>query len=167
MKLRSDMVHNCCERSVRDLLRQEENERWDSPVSPVTKRSVLELSAKFFDPVRLLTPFKINMKILCQDLFLERSIGINAWKEWIWVNLNCLLTVLKLWRSFYYPMLCQVFIDSPIRMCLPNSQVWDNSERAYPAVVYLRTEFSNGCKGILKNPGIFWKGILCWALLAN
>ena len=64
-------------------------------------------------------------------------------------------------------MLRQFFNDSPIRMCLPNSRVSDASERVYPAVVYLRTEFSNGCKGILKNPGIFLKGILCWALLGN
>ena len=39
---------------------------------PVTKRAVLKMSAKIFDPVGLLTPFTINVKILFQSLCVER-----------------------------------------------------------------------------------------------
>lgn len=35
---------------------------------PDTKRSVLKLAAKVFDPMGLLTPFTINMKIFFQSL---------------------------------------------------------------------------------------------------
>ena len=36
------------------------------------KRSVLKLTAKIFDPIGFLTPFTIEMKILFQELCLER-----------------------------------------------------------------------------------------------
>ena len=39
---------------------------------PATKRSVLKLSAKIFDPIGLLTPFTISMKILFQGLCIEK-----------------------------------------------------------------------------------------------
>ena len=38
----------------------------------ITKRSVLKLSAKIFDPIGLLTPFTINMRILFQILCIEK-----------------------------------------------------------------------------------------------
>ena len=38
---------------------------------PSTKRSVLKLSAKVFDPIGLVTPFTVNMKILFQSLCTE------------------------------------------------------------------------------------------------
>ena len=39
---------------------------------PVTKCSVLKLSAKIFDPIGLLTPFTISMKILFQSPCVEK-----------------------------------------------------------------------------------------------
>lgn len=39
---------------------------------PLTKRSVLKLSAKVFDPMGLVTPVTISMKILFQSLCLEK-----------------------------------------------------------------------------------------------
>ena len=58
---------------------------------PVTKRSVLKLSAKIFDPIGLLTPFTISMKILFQDLCIEKvnwdealdGEALNKWKSFI------------------------------------------------------------------------------------
>lgn len=38
----------------------------------ITKRSVLKLFAKIFDPIGLLTPFTINMRILFQILCIEK-----------------------------------------------------------------------------------------------
>ena len=40
---------------------------------PVTKRSVLKMSARVFDPLGLITPFSINLKILFQELCLEAT----------------------------------------------------------------------------------------------
>ena len=39
---------------------------------PVTKRSVLKLSAKIFDPIGFLTPYTIETKILFQELCLDK-----------------------------------------------------------------------------------------------
>ena len=55
---------------------------------PETKRSVLKLTAKIFDPIGFLTPFTIEMKILLQELCLEKvdwdgelqgDSGLNSW----------------------------------------------------------------------------------------
>ena len=56
-----------------------------------TKRSVLQLSAKIFDPIGLLTPFTIKMKIFFQELCFSEidrdnesfwSIGKDWFKTW-------------------------------------------------------------------------------------
>ena len=39
---------------------------------PVTKRLVLKLSAKVFDPIGLLSPFTVSIKILFQSLCIEK-----------------------------------------------------------------------------------------------
>ena len=40
---------------------------------PVTKRSVLKISAREFDPLALITPFSINLKIFVQELCLDAT----------------------------------------------------------------------------------------------
>ena len=58
---------------------------------PVTKRSVLKLSAKIFDPIGLLTPFTISMNILFQTLCVEKvnwdesleGEALSKWKSFI------------------------------------------------------------------------------------
>ena len=42
-------------------------------VLPETKRSVLKLTAKIFDPIGFLTPFTFEMKIMFQELCLEKG----------------------------------------------------------------------------------------------
>jgi hypothetical protein len=44
----------------------------DATTLPATKRSVLQLSAKIFDPIGLLTPFTIKMKVFFQELCLAK-----------------------------------------------------------------------------------------------
>ena len=112
---------------------------------PATKRSVLTLSAKIFDPIGLLTPFTISMKILFQDLCIEK---VN-WNESLEGE------ALAKWNSFINDLNTLKNIRVP--RCYANSSLTqstvcsyqihgfsDASERAYAAVVYLRTEFSNG-----------------------
>lgn len=56
-----------------------------------TKRSVLRLTAKVFDPLGFLTPFKINMKVLFQKLCIQGvnwddmldSEALSAWKRFL------------------------------------------------------------------------------------
>ena len=46
-----------------------------------TKRSVLKLTAKIFDPIGFLTPFTIEMKILFQTYASKESTGMENYKE--------------------------------------------------------------------------------------
>ena len=112
---------------------------------PVTKRSVLKLSAKIFDPIGLLTPFTISMKILFQNLCVEK---VN-WDDGLEGE------ALAKWKSFINDLkaLAKIRVPrcytnySPAQSDVVSYQIhgfWDASERAYAAVVYLRTEFSNG-----------------------
>ena len=112
---------------------------------PVTKRSVLKLSAKIFDPIGLLTPFTISMKILFQDLCIEKvnwdealdGEALNKWKSFI-KDLKELINV-RVPRCYAK----QQIASSVVRSCQIHG-FSDASEREYAAVVYLRTEFSDG-----------------------
>ncbi|KAL9954863.1 hypothetical protein ACROYT_G042448 [Oculina patagonica] len=112
---------------------------------PATKRSVLKLSAKIFDPIGLLTPFTISMKVLFQCLCVEKvnwdesleGEALAKWKTFI-NDLNALknIRVPRCYANY-----------SPTQSTVCSYQIHgfsDASERAYAAVVYLRTEFSNG-----------------------
>ena len=111
---------------------------------PSTKRSVLKLSAKIFDPMGLVTPFTINMKMLFQSLC---TTGVD-WDD------KLEGTELASWNSFIAEL--QALKDVKIPRCyfhhndkLParSYQIHgfcDASDKAFVAVVYLRTEHSNG-----------------------
>ena len=111
---------------------------------PSTKRSVLKLSAKIFDPMGLVTPFTINMKMLFQSLC---TTGVD-WDD------KLEGTELASWNSFIAEL--QALKDVKIPHCyfhhndkLParSYQIHgfcDASDKAFAAVVYLRTEHSNG-----------------------
>ena len=81
-----------------------------------TKRSVLTLTAKIFDPIGFLTPFTIEMKILFQDLCLERidwhgELQGNLLKLW-----KTLLDELKFLGSVRIP--CCYFQSDPVKVDL-------------------------------------------------
>ena len=107
---------------------------------PATKRSVLKLTAKIFDPIGFLTPFTIKMKILFQELRLERI----DWDGELQGNL------LKLWKTLLDELkfLCSVriprcyFQSNPVKVELHGFS--DASHRAYAAVVYMRSLYSDG-----------------------
>ncbi|KAL9977059.1 hypothetical protein ACROYT_G014423 [Oculina patagonica] len=107
---------------------------------PLTKRSVLKVTAKIFDPMGFLTPLTIEMKILFQELCINKT----NWDD------ELQGTLLNRWKSFLQDL---KFIDSyRIPRCYFSRQpvtiqihgFSDASERAYAAVVYIRNTYSDG-----------------------
>ena len=110
---------------------------------PDTKRAVLKLAAKVFDPMGLLTPFTINIKILFQSL---------CTKEIDWED-KLKGKVLARWRSLVNDL--RGLKDVRVPRCYfkrtdkrPKSYqihgFCDASDKAFAAVVYLQTEHRNG-----------------------
>ena len=107
---------------------------------PLTKRSVLKVTAKIFDPMGFLTPLTIEMKILFQELCINKT-------NW---DSELQGTLLHRWKSFLREL---KFIDC---YCIPRCyfsqqpltiQIHgfsDASERAYAAVVYIRSTYNDG-----------------------
>ena len=110
---------------------------------PDTKRSVSKIAAKVFDPMGLLTPFTINMKILFQSLCTK---GID-WETRLEDK------ALTRWHSLVNDL--QGLKDVRVPRCYfkrtderPKSHhihgFCDASDNAFAAVVYLRTEHRSG-----------------------
>lgn len=108
----------------------------------VTKRSLLKLSAKVFDPLGLLSPFTITMKCELQSLCLEKldwDVELQGSHQRLWKNFVSSLMKLNnvrvprcYFNSSLSPTNIQVHAFS------------DASKRAYAAAVYLRSEYENG-----------------------
>lgn len=109
---------------------------------PPTKRSVLKLSAKIFDPIGILAPFTVNLKCLFQTLCVDNvnwdtELSGKSLSTW-----NSLLKDLIAIKSISASR-CYFTRSSPIS----NHQIHgfsDASGKAYSAVVYLRTEYQDG-----------------------
>ena len=110
---------------------------------PSTKRSVLKLSAKVFDPIGLVTPFTVNMKILFQslctdDVKWDDDLEGEALSRW-----NKLVNELHALNDVRVPRCYFQCVDQ-----LPRKHqlhgFCDASDLALAAVVYLRTEHSDG-----------------------
>ncbi|XP_028412045.1 uncharacterized protein LOC114534774 [Dendronephthya gigantea] len=110
---------------------------------PPTERSVLKLSAKVFDPIGLFAPFTVTMKILFQTL----CSGSLDWDDELDGK------TLASWKSLVNDL--QALSDIPVARCYfhhtdelsRNHEIHgfsDASDLAFAAVVYLRTEYSNG-----------------------
>ena len=107
---------------------------------PATKRSVLKLTAKIFDPIGFLTPFTIEMKILFQELCLERIEWDGELEGKLLKLWKTLLDELKFLSSVRIPR-CY-FQSNPVKVELHGFS--DASHRAYAAVVYMRSLYSDG-----------------------
>ena len=117
---------------------------------PLTKRSVLKVVAKLYDPLGLISPLFITVKSLFQDLCKLRS----GWDE----PLNEELTLkYSSWLSDLLRVKC-----IPVERCyLPSLEdnvvslqihgFGDSSEVAYAAVVYLRMEMEQGRQHSTRN----------------
>ena len=109
---------------------------------PPTKRSLLRLSTKIFDPLGFLSPFITQLKILFQQLCVDKinwdhpldSLALNGWKK----LLKELETLSEIRISRYYLILVKEVITTQLHgFC-------DASTRAFAAVVYLRCAYSDG-----------------------
>ena len=109
---------------------------------PPTKRSILRATAKLFDPLGFLSPLIIGTKILFQELCKDKlgwddKLEGSALKRWNQLKVDLSeLSQIKVNRCYYdnqhIPTAQQIHGFS------------DASQRAYAAVVYLRTVYSDG-----------------------
>jgi hypothetical protein len=109
---------------------------------PMTKRSFLKWSSKIFNPLGFLMPFTIKLKMLFQELCL----GKTSWDEKVDEKTCATINNLRSELAFLN--------EVPIPRCyfLPNLKpavvqihgFSDASERAFAAVIYLRTLYENG-----------------------
>ena len=109
---------------------------------PPTKRSILKSSAKIFDPLGLLSPFVVEIKILFQILC-KSSVGWDVPLEGEllsqWTNL---IQEFKKLSEVSVPR-CYILLDHKI-VSQQLHGFCDASKRAYAAVLYLRIEYQNG-----------------------
>ena len=107
----------------------------------VTKRSLLKLSAKVFDPLGLLSPFTITMKCEFQSLCVEKldwDIELQGCHQRLWKNFVSSLIQLN---NVRVPR-CY-FNSSMVPTDIQIHAFSDASKRAYAAVVYLRSEYED------------------------
>ena len=107
-----------------------------------TKRSVLKVSVKLFDPLGLLSPFVISTKVLFQRLCVHKIEWDQALEgEWLkWWNQFCggleALSSVKIPRCYY--LAGETMVLNQIH------GFSDASEQAYAAVVYVRSVYCSG-----------------------
>ena len=107
---------------------------------PVAKRSVLKVSAKIFDPLGLLSGFTITLKCLFQSFCVDKIgwddvLQGSYLKQW-----NDLLMELKALGNVSVP---RCYFDSkPVNVQLHCFS--DDSKKACGALVYVRSEYTNG-----------------------
>ena len=113
---------------------------------PPTKRSLLKISAKIFDPLGLLSPFTIQWKVLFQLLtccVTKTSNGMHDelsgehLKKW-----NLLTSDLQALNNVCVPR-CYFEIDNKV-LSVQVHCFSDASERAYAAAIYLRSKYERG-----------------------
>ena len=111
---------------------------------PVTKRSLLKITAKVYDPLGLLSPFTITMKVLFQDVCAVRldidwddTLTREAKERWV-LFLNHLkwLNQIRVPRCYFNGHM------QPLKIQLHGFN--DASKRAYGAVVYTRSVYEDG-----------------------
>lgn len=105
-----------------------------------TKRDILSVIAQIFDPLGLLAPCVIVMKILLQQLWLEKL----SWDEQISPEIN------KIWTEIIVNLsgLNNIYVPRRVICDSPKSVEFhifsDASERAYGACLYVRSSNDNG-----------------------
>ena len=109
---------------------------------PATKRSFLKWSSKTLDPLGLLTPFTIKLKIKFQELCLAKVNWDEKADEKLCVTMKNLISELAFLNNFPVPR-CY-FLTNLQPSVAQIHGFSDASERALVAAVYLRTVYENG-----------------------
>ena len=109
---------------------------------PPTRRSLLKISAKIFDPLGLLSPFSIKCKVLFQILCNENmswdeELNDEHFKTW-----HLLIDELQTLNDVSVPR-CY-FVKHNTLESLQLHCFSDASVKAYAAAVYLRTKYTGG-----------------------
>jgi len=109
---------------------------------PHTKRSALKIMASLFDPLGILSPFTITLKLLFQSL----CAGKANWDEPIQtcqqMQWQRLMDDLVLLSDLKIPRCCFLVASHPGSICLHGFS--DVSECAYAAVLYLSSTYLDG-----------------------
>ena len=109
---------------------------------PVTKRSVLKVTSKIFDPVGFLTPFVIMMKALFQELCIEGNEWYDELKEGLRARWNTLLVELSTLNDLRIQRCYFKSTEKPMKTELHGFS--DASKIAYAAVIYMRSLYESG-----------------------
>jgi len=109
---------------------------------PKTKRSVLKLAASVFDPLGLLSPFMISLKVLFQRLCINQvnwheSLSSDLTTEW-----GSIISHLEEFSKLKLPRGCIFAENYPVTVCLHS--FCDASERAYAAALYFSSKYPDG-----------------------
>ncbi|XP_078374406.1 uncharacterized protein LOC144657946 [Oculina patagonica] len=108
----------------------------------VTKRSLLKISAKIFDPLGFLSPYVIRLKVMFQELCAEKidwdqELHGNWLSKW-----NLFLSELESLNKIRIPRYYFIANAKPNSIELHGFS--DASKQAYAAVVYLRSSYDDG-----------------------
>ena len=113
---------------------------------PNSKRSLLRVSSKVFDPLGLLSPFVIKLKLMFQTLCIEDGnwntpiTGVLA-EQW-----NKVVIEMSELNSVNIPRCC--FQATSLIVSRQVHGFSDASSSAYAAVMYIHTEYDNGAVNV-------------------
>ena len=121
---------------VDDTLQQSVQELVDlAKLLPETKRSVLRLSARIFDPLGLIMPFTISLKILFQELCLDSTDWDTTLTESLKEKWMSIINELASLYDSVVPRKC--FASKASRILTELHGFSDASQKAYAAAVYV------------------------------
>lgn len=109
---------------------------------PHTKRSVLKITASLFDPLGILSPFVITLKVLFQSLCADKANWdepIQFKRQFQWQSLMDDLVLLS---ELKIPRCCFLVTSHPVSICLHGFS--DASQHAYAAALYLSSTYLDG-----------------------
>ena len=109
---------------------------------PFSKRSVLKVTAKLFDPLGLLSPFIIRLKVMFRTLCIGKLDWDDELPDSLLGEWKSILTELSTLTNLNVHRCC--FYTEPSHVNFQLHGFCDASVQAYAAVVYLRTVYADG-----------------------